>query len=154
MFSVKLRNSIFQTLSIIDDEFSTIFGELRFLLMFNHEELNTIEINSIFDLYKYGLENSNIKNETEWVKKNSSYFSGNAFISDMWKKKFDDGDFSFDSLAIYLDLIKAYPTSSNLDFSLRNVEVTLRDDVIFNNVTIYKNICRSVLTDIINGKAR
>lgn len=154
MISVNLRHSLLECIQAIDEDFSLFFGQLRYLLIFNHGELNAEETNAILDLFTYGLENSKINNQEKWIRNNSGYFGGNAFISDLWKQKFNTGDFTHNSLVEYMNEIKAEPTKSNFDFSLRNVEVTLRDDVTFNNTPVYKDICRSVLNDILNGKAR
>ena len=154
MLEVKIRDSIFTCIQSIKENDKTIFGELRFLLMLNRNELNTKEIDSILELYIYGLENSKLKNHNEWSNDNSDYFSGNCFLSNVWKRKFSTGEYTLDSLVDYVKLIKAEPTSQNLDFSLRNVEATLRDDVTYYDFNKYMDICQSVLNDILNGKAR
>ena len=154
MLSVLLRDSIFTCIQSIKENDNTVFEELRFLLMMNRNELNTKEVNSILDLFIYGLENSKIKNQNEWSKDNSEHFSGNCFLSDVWKRKFSNGEYTLDSLVDYVKLIKAEPTSKNLDYSLRNVEATLRDDVTYQDFKMYMDICKSVLNDILNGKAR
>lgn len=154
MLSVQMRDSIFTCIQSIKENDKSVFGELRYLLILNREVLNTKEMDSILDLFIYGLENSKLKNQDEWSNEHSEHFSGNCFLSDVWKRKFNAGEYTLDSLVDYVNLIKAEPTSQNLNYSLRNVEVTLRDDVTYYDFKKYMDICLSVLNDILNGKAR
>lgn len=48
-------------------------------------------------------------------------------------------------LETYVDAIKINPSRTNLEYSLQIVEVTLRDDVIFDDLEKCKTICKSVL---------
>ena len=152
MVSIQLKQSLISCLQSIEDNDNTIITQLRYLLIMNHEELNIVEIHSILNLFIYGLEHSKVKDQKKWISDNSSYFSGNCFVSDVWKNKFGRGDFTYEAFVDYAKLIKLNPSKTNFDFSLRNIEVTLRDNVIFNDFEQYMDTCKGVLCEILYNK--
>lgn len=151
--TIKERNDLLNILESIDEELN-IFDELRFLLSENFKTLNSEEKEKILDLLHYGLVNSKIKNESKWISDNFSYFSGNCVGNDMWHKIFKNKQFSFSSMIDYSEYIKSNLSYNFVEFGLRNITVTLRDDVEFNNPDRYKKLTISVLNDILDGKCR
>lgn len=152
MLSIKLRESLLKCIESVDKrERLDMFYELRHLLMDNLEELTEEEVDLILGLFIYGLENSKLKTE---LRNSGHYLAGNT-SKPKWKALFQTGNYSLEDIRDFTEsVILSNPNARNLDFDLRNAEVTLRDDVIFDNFDRYKDICKSVLNDILNGKGR
>ncbi|MEG0133513.1 MAG: hypothetical protein RR891_06120 [Clostridium sp.] len=88
-----------------------------------------------------------LKNEIKWQQENSSYFAGNITWADddfkrLWKDKFTNKSYDL------MDIAELCKTVANnftkyreaSEFLLRNVEVTLRDDV---DIRSYSNFYKS-----------
>lgn len=67
--------------------------------------------------------------ESTWTEGRGSYFAGNA-NGDDFKKLFAEKNFDLSTMVEYLEYIMNDPDALHSDFKLRNVEVTLRDDVV------------------------
>ncbi len=79
-----------------------------------------------------------LKNDTTWVKDNSSYFSDNICVKEkefeeLWRRKFKVGDFNLPDITKLCEFIKNdFNKYGRNDYLLRNMEVTLRNGVEIN----------------------
>jgi len=64
-----------------------------------------------------------------WAEERGEYFAGNA-RGDDFEKLFAERDFNLATIVEYLEFIMHAPEALHSDFKLRNIEVTLRDDVV------------------------
>lgn len=148
MRSLELTESVIACLEQVDNQFEFTFERLRDLLLKHHWELQAAEVSSILDLFILLLHNAKLKDERDWIIKNATQFSFSTFVSDLWRRRFSEGKYSYSLLDNYVDDIKHNPSNINLEMSLKVVEITLRDDVIFSDIELCKSLCKRVLIDI------
>lgn len=157
MITVQFRGAVLKAIDLLnnDRDFIFTFERLRFLLIEFHEELNDVEMNTVLDLFIYGLENSNVTSENVW-KNEVSYLNGNITMAG-WTGAFTKENLNLNFLVNFLEQIKVtkvdFPNEV-FQFDLRNAEVTLRDHVTFNNKNVYKEVIEGTLRDILKGEYR
>lgn len=119
----------------------------------NVNNLNQTQIQGVLDNVAYVLENSRLKDPTLWSKKNSEYFSGNIIIKSdkdnfliKTKDKFDSGKYELRDIKGLAVFVRDYydrlfeQRGTGVELLLRNIEVTLRDDIEVNDeIDFYNN---------------
>lgn len=148
MRSNQLTKAINACIEQVDCRFEFAFESLKDILLQHKSELQIAEINSILDMYVLFLHQAQIADEKAWIEKHATFFARCAFVSDQWRKCFSDRRFTYPMLDDYVKEIKQNPTNLNLDLSLKVVEITLRDDVIFSDVNQCKALFKQVFKAI------
>lgn len=129
--------------------FASLVEEIRH----NIGNLNQTQVQGSLDNVVYVLENSRLKEPTLWSKKNSEHFSGNIIIKSdkdnfliKLKDKFDSGKYELDDIKKLTVFVRDYydrlvkQRGNQVELLLRNVEVTLREDIEVNNeIDFYDN---------------
>lgn len=145
MLSIKAKTWTIQTRNTFKEDFKSGFTDLRYLLMYFGKEFSEEQINSLLEIFTHALDNSELNpKEADWIKNSHDYFAGNAGVSKLWQEKFKTQNYNFNELQDYLDMIR---TEKEYDFALRNIEVTLRDNVRF---TKEENILAEVYVSVLN----
>jgi hypothetical protein len=119
----------------------------------NINNMNQTQIQGALDSVIFVLRSSKLKEPLKWSKKNNEYFSGNIivksdkdkFLIDL-KNKFGSGNYSLSDIVGLAEFVRDYydrlkeQRGSQVELLLRNVEVTLRDDIeVKDEMDFYKN---------------
>ncbi len=145
----EFERDVFCLINEFKTRLSTSFGHLRSFIYFNQDKLTQNQINALIDIFKDAILSSQlILNEKEWINQRHSYFRYNCPNDDKWREKFKNKDFSYKELTEFIDRIKE---TKEYDFSLRILEVTLRDDTICNFAPLLKDVYIEKLNNILCG---
>lgn len=129
MRSFQFIEKVFEVISTFNEDFNNGYEELRFFINQFKNELSQVEIDTLLDVYISGIDYGKLKqDEATWIEEGSIYFSGNSSFDSNWRKKFDDGNYSYIGLKDFVETIRL---KKEYEFALRVVTTTLRDKVSF-----------------------
>ena len=146
----------------MNDKFSlTTVSNLIVLVRRYRKEFSKDEAKLLLEIPLNVLSNDvELINELEWADKPSGYFGGNiTWIDDdfknTWKPKFSSGNYGLKDIIELCKVVSEdfHKYRSSCEFLLRNVEVTLRDDVKIKKSSNFKdsgNVFSSHILKVIN----
>ena len=113
-------------------------GKLIEILRNNKQSISDESKKLLLQIPLCVLENQvEIKNITEWAKKNGHYFAGN-YAQEPFHSRFESENFDLNIMVECLKEIISDSSKLNSDFHLRNLEVTLQWDVSLKDYSNFK----------------
>lgn len=131
-------------------------SSLLVLVRRNRKEISNTAAELLLDIPLNVLQNDiELKDKQKWINDNREYFAGNITWVDEnfeneWKQKFSSGNYGIEDIIELCKIVRSDfdKYRSSCEFLLRNVEVTLRDDVIVLNYSNFYNSGRVFASQI------